>query len=89
MRNAWDFDRLSSTQRFFIEVYSENLRRLRDAEVSSDSLMNLAREELSAYLAAMSEDPFLPQELWPRGYQGERVWELHRRCQKYIGRRLK
>lgn len=88
VRGAWDFERLSSTQRFFIEVYTENLRRLDGGTASSAELMDLARDELSAYLTAMSEDPLLPEPLWPRAYQGKRAWALHRRFQRAIAKRL-
>lgn len=88
VREAWDMERLSVTQGFFIDVYTENLRRLERGRASTEEVMDLARDELAAYLASMSEDPFLPEPLLPSGYRGKRVWELHRRFQQAIAKRL-
>ena len=55
---------------------------------SHESLLELARAELDAYLSVMQSDPLLPQKLWPQDYLDESVYQLHRRISREIRQRL-
>lgn len=81
---AWDFERLLGFQRFYLEVVEQNLERLNAGASSLDSIVKLAKEEMESYLAVMSEDPFLPQPLWPVNYLGYQVWLRHREFRQSI-----
>ena len=48
-------------QRLCLSVFEENLSRLSGSRPSDNELLELAREELNAYLSAMKDDPLLPQ----------------------------
>jgi phenylacetic acid degradation operon negative regulatory protein len=85
--SAWDFERLGEIQSWYCDVYAENLGRLLEGKHAPSVLVTFAREEMSAYLSAMAEDPLLPRELWPDGYRGQEVCTLHRRLVKEIGKR--
>lgn len=85
---AWDFEGLETRQRWYLEVFMDNLKRVSDQRHGHEELFTLAREEMSAYTATMAGDPLLPREMWPSGYCGESVYDLHIRINKEIGRRL-
>jgi len=87
--SAWDFEELNMVQSWYRKVYSENLLRLESGHFSEEQMITLMREEMSAYLVAMEEDPILPVELWPSGYHGEEVFRIHTQLVKEIRRRLK
>lgn len=86
--SAWNCEALAEIQKWYCEVYNENLRQMIASEVSEEMLFELAREELSAYTAAMDDDPLLPRVLWPREYYGEKVYLLHQRITSAIAKRL-
>lgn len=85
---AWNFDRLEEIQLWYCKVYKDNLKRLLSGNVTREELQNLAREEMSAYLSAMKEDPLLPRELLPAGYHGVAVYDLHKSLGQEIRERL-
>ncbi|MBN1268962.1 MAG: hypothetical protein JXB04_05200 [Kiritimatiellae bacterium] len=88
VEGAWDMDRLQQIQHWYHQVFAENLERLRTADVPEEELVELARDEMSAYLSAMQEDPLLPRVLWPPGYRGEAAYRLHKAFVREVARRL-
>ena len=75
--SAWNFERLYEIQKWFCEVWTENMDTLKSSKPSRQTLATIAREEMSAYASAMAEDPLLPYELWPSEYLGAQVYNLH------------
>ncbi|MFC1497583.1 hypothetical protein ACFLS1_03795 [Verrucomicrobiota bacterium] len=88
VESAWDFGKLNEAQQWYCDVYTDNLEKVLLGKLSTQSLQNLAREEMSAYVTVMHDDPLLPKELLPRNYCGGAVWGLHKKIVKEIGRRL-
>jgi DNA-binding transcriptional regulator PaaX len=89
VRAAWDFERLEEIHAWFCQVCSQNMERMTTESCSRALILTLAREETSAYLGAMSEDPLLPAELYPPGYRGRDAYRLHRRFLKEVTGRLR
>ena len=85
---AWDMDRLREQQRWYLDVYTENLQKAESGSVGSKDLIALAREELTAYVTVMETDPFLPRPLWPASYAGEAAWTFHQNSSRRLGSRL-
>ncbi len=77
VKAAWNLERLHEIQEWFCNVWEENLAELTSCKPSKKILSQLAREEMSAYISAMTEDPLLPHELWPEKYLGTQVYNLH------------
>jgi len=86
VESAWDWDSLYEGQRWYRDVYSENLSRAVQNTFSSEELATLAREEISAYLTVMENDPLLPVELWPSDYIGHKVYDLHKQLVHVIAK---
>jgi DNA-binding transcriptional regulator PaaX len=63
---------------------SDNLNRLKTGRLKPQMLAALAREEMAAYLSVMQDDPLLPMDLWPTGYRGKNVWNLHQRMVRAV-----
>lgn len=78
VRDSWDMERLIAVQERYLNVYKENLNRVLSEKPNRETALRLCREELSAYMAVMEDDPFLPRPLWPAEYLGERTWTFHR-----------
>lgn len=72
---AWNWDRLERTQRWYLK----ECRRLEEAaargSLAGEGLRTAAVEILAARHVVADLDPFLPQELWPKGYLGPEVTE--------------
>jgi len=78
VRESWDFDALYGVQKRFCDIYSENLRILREAvSPGLDALIRLATEEIDAYRSAFVNDPLLPEGLLPATYMGRQAYSLH------------
>jgi phenylacetic acid degradation operon negative regulatory protein len=88
VQQAWDFEGLDRVQRWYCDVYADNLRRLLEGTPSRTVLEHLAREEMNAYAAVMQDDPLLPHALLPTDYMGREVYRLHLDIVKEIGRRF-
>ncbi|MBN1270469.1 MAG: hypothetical protein JXB04_12835, partial [Kiritimatiellae bacterium] len=82
--SAWDFERINALQRRYCRVFGQNLERLGSGKADRADAIRLAREEREAYLYAMDLDPLLPEVLWPPGYMGRPVWDLHLRLVKQL-----
>lgn len=88
VNKAWDLDRLGQAHQWYCECYGKKLSEVVAGRVRASSLVELAREELSAYLTVMQDDPLLPQELLPSGYFGQKVYGLHCEITREIARRV-
>lgn len=75
--NAWDFKKIESQQRWFIENCIAMISRLESSLMRREEIEQAAREEMQSYLSVMEDDPFLPRALWPKGYLGESAYEHH------------
>ena len=84
---AWPFLRIISAQESFCSKWK---RRLHEWETSlpTGNAVDLAKEELEDYIAAMHGDPLLPKKLWPPGYAGKEAYELHKTVVRTISKRL-
>ncbi|NCC52701.1 MAG: hypothetical protein EOM20_15985 [Spartobacteria bacterium] len=87
--NAWDFNRLGEQFRWYQHVCEHNLNVLRQKRLTLDVLKQMAYEEMSAYHTAMANDPFLPNALLPDGYQGRKVFSLHKRFVETLKMQMK
>lgn len=77
VETSWDMDELRSGHEWFLDICERNTALVREGRLSQSGLENLAREELSAYLTVMEDDPLLPMELHPSGYLGCEVFNAH------------
>jgi len=74
---AWDFLRLQQAQAWFLETLLAARRKLAGGQWTTAELLALLREQQSAYLTIMEDDPLLPLELWADGYKGVQVFQAH------------
>ncbi len=88
VQSAWDFDKLRECQSWYLEICEHNLAFVLSGELSRPQLENLAREEMTAYLTAMENDPLLPATLHPKDYLGRAVYGTHKKIVGEIGKRL-
>ena len=86
VQTAWNMDRLADAQDWYLDVYQDNLNRVTASKPDRDLMVTLCKEELSAYITVMHDDPFLPKPLWPDRYSGERAWRFHHHFTKTISR---
>jgi len=85
---AWDLSRLQEIHEWYLAAGKRILGTIRLDKLGRPALENLAREEMTAYVTAMQEDPLLPGALMPAGYRGRDVWEVHKDVVERIGRCL-
>ncbi len=83
VRMAWDMDRIIESQAWYRGAAGDALRHAADG-LKSPALLELAREEVRAYLAVMEPDPLLPKPLWPPQYRGELTLAAHRDFQRRL-----
>jgi phenylacetic acid degradation operon negative regulatory protein len=81
---AWDMDALREGQKWYCQVFGDNLERIRSAPITRTRLEQFAREEMSAYVTVMDRDPLLPGALLPPNYLGRDVYKLHRRILRAV-----
>ena len=84
VHQAWDMDTLREGQRWYCQVFGDNIERIRSGNVSRPRLERFAREEMSAYVTVMDKDPLLPGALLPPNYLGREVYRLHKRVLKAV-----
>lgn len=89
VNSAWNWDRIDQIQSHYLRTYEHNLGIVREDKLRGNELRTIARDEISAYLSAMEEDPLLPKELLPNGYLGKKVYELHKTFVRDVAYRLK
>lgn len=70
---AWDFKAINRAYASVNGVLDEFAGTVRHA--SAERLAKWAAREQQAWLAAVRGDPLLPEELWPDGYTGRKVWQ--------------
>lgn len=89
VNRAWNWSRIDRIQARYLETYEHNLTVVWRDDMQAGQLRAIAKEEISAYLSAMEEDPLLPKELLWRGYRGKKVYELHKTFVRDVAHRLK
>ncbi len=88
VQNTWDFGRLETLHRRYLDVFSENMERLQSEPCFEDDVMPLLYQEAEAYKHAMINDPLLPRSLLPKNYLGRKVFKLHIQLRDAIAERL-
>jgi phenylacetic acid degradation operon negative regulatory protein len=84
---AWDFEEIGKRQFGYLEHPTAIPKKALSARNLAE-LAAVARAERQAYAYAVSMDPLLPRELWPRDYRGLRVQEKHEQFQQSLASRL-
>jgi DNA-binding transcriptional regulator PaaX len=87
VRTAWDFEGIQRSQAVYVKKSGAFRNAIRTA-ADLGALVRAAHEERLAYHAAMENDPFLPRVLWPKGYLGLKVQELHEEARAELTRRM-
>lgn len=86
---SWDMEYLDTIQKRFCDVYTDNLKFLKETgSFDQESLMRLAAEEMDAYRSAFVLDPLLPKALLPDGYHGRKAFELHQKVIRELRQRV-
>jgi phenylacetic acid degradation operon negative regulatory protein len=85
--SAWNWEEIDRRQQGYLDHPSLATKPLSSARELSQ-LAALARSERQAYQWAFSLDPWLPQSLWPKHYEGLRVEQEHRRFRQRLAQRL-
>ena len=86
---AWPWPQLQHAQEDYCQASESILDTLhKKATCPGDSLLQLARLDLAAYLRAMHDDPLLPRILWPPDYLGAKALRMHRAISREIQSRL-
>jgi phenylacetic acid degradation operon negative regulatory protein len=86
VREAWDFEYLSSVHRAYIANCDEHLKQLRSAADSHERVEAIARQEMMDFLHAMASDPLLPRKLLPATYSGFEAYERHTQVMQAVRR---
>jgi phenylacetic acid degradation operon negative regulatory protein len=74
VENAWNVDALHDRQEHFCRVTDSNITALQADDYPLHELIELLRMTLTAFHAAMYEDPLLPDALLPGTYAGKRAY---------------
>jgi phenylacetic acid degradation operon negative regulatory protein len=72
---AWDFDLINQLYSVAIGVLDRRPSGSLHNPRAAGALRRWAAEEREAWLAAVTEDPLLPEPLLPAGYFGRRAWQ--------------
>ncbi|VGO14704.1 hypothetical protein PDESU_03272 [Pontiella desulfatans] len=78
VEDSWNFEQLRQRQEHFRDVTQKNIALLQSDLHAPADISQLLRASLSAYHAAMIDDPLLPSALLPHDYAGKQAHEAHR-----------
>ena len=84
---AWDWGQIKQDHTAYLQSKIVSVQTLGMVE-HIEKLVQNVRAEYDAYLAAFRFDPFLPRDLWPKGYMGPTVCERHRVNQACLREKL-
>jgi phenylacetic acid degradation operon negative regulatory protein len=86
---AWDFKRINRQY----EHHQKILGSFPDSPLTDETrlrkLRRWARDEHAAWIAAISDDPLLPERLLPAHYLGKRAWATRNRVLEKAGQRVR
>lgn len=88
IENSWNFEKLAEAHRHYLAAYSKNLELLAASNYDSALLLRLLDREADAYVQCMRPDPLLPGKLLPAGYQGKKVYALHKQLRQAVRKQL-
>ncbi len=88
VRKAWPWQTIIDAQQTYFREIGDLVRIWKAAEPTAEEVRAKVRTEAVAYAMAMEKDPLLPRRLWPVGYGGERVYQLHREFCALASRRM-
>jgi DNA-binding transcriptional regulator PaaX len=75
---AWNFERINRRYQACLEVLSARPSSPVTGDAAARAFRRWAAEERLTWLAAVSEDPLLPECLSPAGYLGARTWQARK-----------
>lgn len=75
--SAWDFERLKDVQNWYMRTCQMYIDQLLKGMVEHESVFDIVRSEINAYQVALQNDPLLPRDLHPAGYEGCELFKWH------------
>ncbi len=87
--NAWNWSGINAGHSWYLRQYEAQLARVEAGRRDVPALQTLAREEMSAYVTVMDNDPLLPKALLPQAYLGGAVYSTHVAITQAIASSLK
>jgi phenylacetic acid degradation operon negative regulatory protein len=85
---AWDFDRINTIYREYMEVLGQLGELTAKPLVSPQRLESWLKRERTMWFEAMSVDPLLPESLLPSGYLGKKAWQLRGQIRRTLASRI-
>ncbi|MBL7077588.1 MAG: hypothetical protein ISS31_08955 [Kiritimatiellae bacterium] len=77
VRDAWNWSDINAGHKWYLRRYEAQLASVEADRLDVPALQTLAREEMSAYVTVMDNDPLLPRALLPQAYLGGAVFNTH------------
>ncbi len=86
---AWDFQGINSLYARYQQIAEAcPSKPVRDEE-GAELLRQWAAKERAAWLKAIAFDPLLPERLLPKGYLGQRSWELRQHTLEFMAKQVR
>jgi len=80
VNGAWDFAEINKRYATYIAQATISTAEARRLASSAGTLGLWLRRERMDWWHALSVDPLLPRQLWPKGYRGEEAWKVRIDC---------
>ncbi|MCC5790002.1 MAG: hypothetical protein JJT75_10220 [Opitutales bacterium] len=75
VKEAWDFDEINQCWNLYANCLSEMEKFLQKEKIDHEIYNTWRKEEFALWLKINDRDPFLPQALHPKNYNGPKVWK--------------
>lgn len=85
---AWNWTRINHLYRKHLRLIDERPTKDPDTRRAAEAFQRWAALERSAFLAAVTRDPLLPQNLLPSDYLGKKSWQARLDCQPAVSKQI-
>ena len=85
---AWDWGRINQLYRKHLRLIAERPTKDPRTKSAVEAFHRWAAIERSAFMAAVTKDPLLPQNLLPSDYLGQKSWQARLHCQPAVSEQI-
>jgi len=87
--SAWNFNEINAHYTDYMNVLENRPSGAVTNLATANAMRKWASDERAAWDLAASSDPFLPQKLLPRDYQGMKAWQARLQSMAHAGKQIR